>query len=103
MPSGRRPSERMVHPLPARRIAAALPRVLEKIEVAVATAGPAETMRLRQRADAGAPHVDKLCAPKLSSQLTLCWSKVDSNSGSHREQRGHERAPLTNHRHRAGT
>ena len=30
---------------------------------------------------AGAPHVDKLCAPKLSSQLTLCWSMTQEPGG----------------------
>jgi len=32
-------------------LAVALPRMLEKIEAALATAGPAETRRLRQRAE----------------------------------------------------
>ena len=32
-------------------LAVALPRMLERIEAELATAGPAETQRLRQRAD----------------------------------------------------
>jgi hypothetical protein len=32
-------------------LAVALPRILEKIEAALAAAGPAETRRLRQRAE----------------------------------------------------
>jgi hypothetical protein len=32
-------------------LAVALPRMLERIETALATAGPAETRRLRQRAE----------------------------------------------------
>jgi hypothetical protein len=45
-------------------LAVALPRMLEEIEVELATAQPAETGRLRQRADL----VRRLLNPNLSSQ-----------------------------------
>ena len=45
-------------------LAVALPRMLEKIETELATARPAETWRLRQRADL----VRRLLNPNLSSQ-----------------------------------
>ena len=41
-------------------LAVALPRMLEKIEVDLATAGPAETRRLRQRAEL----IRELLAPR---------------------------------------
>ena len=44
--------------------------------------------------------VHKASRPKSSSQVTLCWSKGDSNYQSHRERSGHGRA-RTNHGHHA--
>jgi hypothetical protein len=44
-------------------LAVALPRMLEKIEADLATAGPAKTRRLRQRAEL----IRELLAPRRSS------------------------------------
>jgi hypothetical protein len=48
-------------------LAAALPRMLEKIEVSLATAGPAEARRLRQRAEL----IRELLAPPGRSPIPL--------------------------------
>jgi len=50
--------------------------------------------------DGGDEAVHKASRPKSSSQVTLCWSKGDSNYQSHRERSGHGRA-RTNDGHHA--
>jgi hypothetical protein len=74
-------------------LAVALPRMLQEIETALATAGPAETRHLRQRADlirelltpSGAPHppspTSEAAGPVTSDPGSRPANSVDDGRG----------------------
>jgi hypothetical protein len=55
----------------------ALPRMLEKIEASLATAGPTETRRLRQRAEL----IRELLTPRRRSRIRPCTQTGPAGSG----------------------